>query len=383
MTLVPDGKNFRSTLSPNHSFIVGNENAGSFEPHIRAMRWGGEGSFSFGLPGRGIPSAFRNGKVEWTDGDQLHRFYEREANSVRWPQGGFEYDIVFGVKPQSRILSIPIDITGLEARFQGELSPFAVARGCTRPPDVVGSYAFYHATKGKMNSTKDAAKDYKTGKAFHLYRPECVDALGVRQFMDMKIVGSNLEIVLDPGYFNRATYPVTLDPTIGNTFEGASSDNTNNYLMCLIFTSGAISGTGVDMNIFAGHSSTGTGVLGVYDTAASTTHPDGNGLMSAGVTTSISGTTKAWYSPAYIWTIAASTQYWLAFNHVSGGTTAYDDLTGVNHYLSRTHSNDLPDPYGSDGGEWEGNISIYANYDEDAAGGVSPQYHHLRMMHSQ
>jgi len=84
-----------------------------------------------------------------------------------------------------------------------------------RPENVVGSYAIYHAYK--MNN------EYKTGKAFHIYRPKIIDAEGNEAWCNLNITNRLLKIEISKDFLDNAVYPVTIDPTFGYETAGATS----------------------------------------------------------------------------------------------------------------------------------------------------------------
>ena len=366
---VPDGKNYRIDLDANRSFIIGNENAGSFEPHIRASRWGGEGDISWGLPGRGIPPVLTNGRVEWTDGDVKHRFYQINSG-VR--VGNIEYDIILGSRPAGTRLNIPFEMSGLRAAKQPPLTQFEIDRGNDRPIDVVNSYAFYHLTKGVLNSSRDAAKDYQTGMAFHLYRPLAIDALNNRKYLDMDISANTLTIHLDPVFFANATYPVTIDPDLGYTSDGASTDSSNSYMMGNQYTTDA---SGGDTGDFHAYCNAGSGTVvfigGIYEGGAT---PESAALVGAqSATWSSSSSTSAWLTGAIVVSLAASTAYWVDCLSDTNGRLRYDGGSNVQYYVSQTAGlpRNMPDPWPSSaGGSLNWDMSLYVDYTA-ASGGIT------------
>ena len=109
---------------------------------------------------------------------------------------------------------------------------------CYRPENVIGSYVVYHSTKmdyilGETN--------YKTGKAFHIYRPFVTDSEDNKIWCDLNIDDSDsndttglLTITIPQDFLDNAVYPIILDPTFGNTHAGSSSTViwTNNAIVC-------------------------------------------------------------------------------------------------------------------------------------------------------
>ncbi|GAJ07831.1 unnamed protein product, partial [marine sediment metagenome] len=79
----------------------------------------------------------------------------------------------------------------------------AIKNGSTvfyQPIDVIGSYAVYHSSKRDNK--------YKTGKAFHIYRPKIIDANDEWVWGVMNISNSVLSITIDQDWLNNAVYPI-------------------------------------------------------------------------------------------------------------------------------------------------------------------------------
>src|SRR3990167_10435198 len=73
-----------------------------------------------------------------------------------------------------------------------------------------------------------AGMEYKTGKAFHIYRPKVIDANGVETWGDLNIDEQNglLTVTIDQTWLETALYPVIVDPTFGYTSIGVSTSAT-------------------------------------------------------------------------------------------------------------------------------------------------------------
>lgn len=151
-----------------------------------------------------------------------HKFLQNE-------EGGLEFGIVLKKKPSVNTFIIPIQIKGLRFIYQPPLhpdhptwvngnnpdDPDESKATAFRPENVVGSYAVYHESK-KNNK-------YKTGKAFHIYRPKLIDSIMAEAWADMSISDGKLVITLPQDFLNTATYPVMLDPIFGyNVIGGAT-----------------------------------------------------------------------------------------------------------------------------------------------------------------
>jgi hypothetical protein len=157
--------------------------------------------------------------------------YSVAADSVTKEPALDEYEIVLSSKPKSNIFTLPFttkdlvfyyqppltqeldpkeydSITETEAWKDGKLS-------VSRPENVVGSYAVYHASK--------SGGVYGTGKAFHIYRPWAEDVKGVRVWCSLKVEKDTFTITVPQIFLDKAVYPVVVDPTFGYTSIGASA----------------------------------------------------------------------------------------------------------------------------------------------------------------
>jgi hypothetical protein len=107
-------------------------------------------------------------------------------------------DLVFYYQPPLTQALDPRDydiVTETEAYRKG-------VRVMYRPENVVGSYAAFHANK--------SGNDAGTGKLFHIYRPEAVDAKGTRVWCDLKITESALITIVPQEFLDKAVYPVVI-----------------------------------------------------------------------------------------------------------------------------------------------------------------------------
>jgi len=140
--------------------------------------------------------------------------------------GGLEFEIILKKKPASNQFILSIDTQNLKFYYQPPLHhdhpTWADTDGdgvadSFRPENVVGSYAVYHATRTNMHRSKEDAEKYKTGKAFHIYRPKAVDAEGNEAWCDLDIdeVKGFLTVSIPQEFLDKALYPVMMDPTFG------------------------------------------------------------------------------------------------------------------------------------------------------------------------
>lgn len=195
-------------------------------PQFKTIHWDNECNFSIRLDVdiTGGTLSQSGDIIEWKKEDLTSRFYELDKDEY----GGFEFEVEFASRPTSDIVNFTIQSKGLNFIYQGELNEWHKKRGDVRPANILGSYAVYHASK------KHGI--YKTGKAFHLYRPEVIDSDNNRAWCDMIIEDGLLKITMPTDFMDNAIYPVKLDPEFGyHTIGGTTTGEivgTENMIFC-------------------------------------------------------------------------------------------------------------------------------------------------------
>ena len=248
---------YEVTLAGGDKVEIGDREATKFKPHLKLNRWGGE-CFIAIQPAGEIESEFEpeleGGKIKYKykvkqQGFELElesEFYPLEPRTViakdkdgrdrQFTQnelGGFEFTLTLEKKPTTNQITFDIQTQGLRFSYQPPLTQKEIDDGAIRPENVVGSYAVYHATRGNMHASQADAEKYKTGKAFHIYRPHLVDAHGAEAWANLNISDGALTITLPQEFLNAAVYPVTIDPDLGETAIGGTPlvfvDSSNTY----------------------------------------------------------------------------------------------------------------------------------------------------------
>jgi hypothetical protein len=215
------GKAYKFKTRSNDDVLIGDPADSKFHPNVTLNRWGGECFLKFlfddaKITGK-ITSLLEGNKVKWSTPLFDFHFYPDETKEL----GGLEFEIILKQKPPTNVWSFQIQTQSLVFYYQPPLTPQEA--GCIRPENVVGSYAVYHATRTNMHRNLADAQKYKTGKAFHIYRPKLTDALGKTAWADLNISDGTLTITLPQDFLDSAIYPVIVDPTFGYTTIGASS----------------------------------------------------------------------------------------------------------------------------------------------------------------
>lgn len=207
---------------------IGDSKQDDFFPQIKVKKWDNEVNLSVRLKDDDpeVPSIRTRGNViEWVKSKREAHFYDIDPNQD-FEDGGVEFEVVLNEKPESNVVEFTIETKGLDFFYQPELTEKEVEDGCVRPENVVGSYAVYHKTK---KNNKIGGRYYKTGKAFHIYRPKIIDKSNNWVWGELNIDEANglLTITIPQSFLDDASYPVVVDPTFGYTSGGASDQPGN------------------------------------------------------------------------------------------------------------------------------------------------------------
>ena len=214
MAWVKTGTTYTKTVKESDvpTKIVAGE-TDKFRPTVYMSKWSDEAWVKLTIP-LNVTSeveSVTDDIISFTFANNTFRFYTK-------PDESLEYEIVLSKRPPGiNSWTFNIDFpSGVEFFYQPELTAEQIAQGYNRPDDVIGSYAVY------LNK---ANNQYKTGKFCHIFRPQLTDALGGKIWANLSIdsIAKTLTISVDSNWLKDATYPVTIDPTIGYTTLGASN----------------------------------------------------------------------------------------------------------------------------------------------------------------
>ena len=366
--------------------VIGDEKQPSFYPRMKIKRWGNEANFSVGVISD-KPGGYTDveDKIEWVAEDGIKaRFYEKNDNDL-------EFEIELPFKPQSNTIELSIRTKGLNFFYQPELTQDEIDNGCIRPNEVIGSYAVYHNSR-RGDYSKAGGANYRTGKAFHIYRPEAIDAYGMRVWCNMHIdVKQNIMTITVPQEFlNCAQYPVIIDPTFGcspsspggSWYTGAAND-----LMGSLFTSPSDADTADDIRMYMKEAPM-MGAPSAYDVkGVIVLHSNLNILTNGigGATTVPASETGAWFTSTFATApaLSASTGYVLMLIHNALGMlnahVAYDTGSADQGHIDYT--NDYTTPINpTDAAHSTHKFSIYCTYSAAAGTAIPVFMHHYKNM---
>lgn len=199
---------------------IGDSKQSDFFPQAKIMRWGNEVNFSIRRDNGARTYKERGNKIVAENATEDVVFYELDG----FEDGGLEIELHLKEKPKTNTFVFTIETKCLDFFYQPALTPQEIEDGVERPENVIGSYAVYHKT-GRNN--KLGGKEYKTGKAFHIYRPHITDKNGKETWGEISIdeKAKTLTVTVPQDFLDDAAYPVIVDPTFGYTTIGSSKFN--------------------------------------------------------------------------------------------------------------------------------------------------------------
>jgi hypothetical protein len=360
----------------------------TFYPQFKIKRWDNEVNASFRLIHDNIPGNITYTKEEdriiWSkkQGKDVWKavFYDKPDASE---EGGYEFEIYLPKKPPINSLSFSINTKELRYSYQPALDQEPLEEGQTatatqvfdsegnviseRPENVVGSYAVYY--KNCPANYADG-KEYKVGKAFHIYRPHAVDSVGNSTWGDVSIdeVAGTMTISVPWDFLNSAIYPVIVDPTFGYTTAGGSIYNQySDYWNGSVFTSPSDAGDVSQLTFYAGAGS-------AFNEKAVIVLKSSMNIVSNGVGDAVAGNVGgyAWTNLTYTTqpTLSASTAY------VLGGVASWQNSwkydTGDANQGQHDTSNSYTSPTNpTDATQDTKKFTIYATYTASGGAGTN------------
>lgn len=241
------------------------KSAEDFLPQAKIRRWDNEVNASFRIKDDELLAATGevvDGKIKFVGEKKEAHIYELEPNA-QMQDGGLEFEIILKEKPATNKIEFTIETKGLDFFYQPEISDeeaqidldrakkfvkemkgkhpdewldalpttLEQAKRRKRPINVVGSYAVYHKNK-TGDYSQMYGKNYKSGKAFHIYRPRIEDAEGSWVWGELNVDVKNklLTVTIPQQFLDNAVYPVVVDPTFGYTNAGESWEEIANLI---------------------------------------------------------------------------------------------------------------------------------------------------------
>ena len=355
-----------------------------FEPSIQLSRWN-EVNFKIKPNLTGIAS---KDKVLSFNGDKI-RFDTPKISFEMYDytegESGYKYIWYLNEKPTTNKVEFQIESEGLDFFYQPPLTEeyqsgyneeFQREVVVTetqvkdldgnvlveRPENVVGSYAVYHQTKGRMNDIN--GKEYKTGQAFFIYKSRLTDAEGKQEWAILNIdteKGTFTEEI-PQDFLDKAVYPIKGNANFGYETAGG----TNYYAADAIIGSywmgaaGTVTTMTVSIKSATGGAPGRDWKVGIYKQSDST-------LVIGGPNETQYTATQAWKISDIDDTAITAQNYWLVFWALYNPdyTSTYYNTTGNGGYYSYAYNVNWPSSTTMT--SQDRSYSIYATYTEGGA----------------
>lgn len=366
------GRTVKTDIADKIKIEVGDSKQVDFKPQVKIMRWDNEVNFSMRAEEKaGATHLVENGVSKYiTDDYEVHQ-YEKLVEG----EDGYEFEWVLKSQPVSNVMTATISTKELDFFYQPELTADEIAEGAERPENVVGSYAIYHSSK---RDNIVGGKEYKTGKALHIYRPEAVDADGNKAWCELYIDSKAglLTVTVPEKFLAKAAYPVVVDPTFGYTSIGGTSStgSLNGVRVCGEFTLPEYAKI-TKLTKYAGGNAASSNHLSVIYGIES--DPNKSLLTDAGISTLLTTTVQwndlPWSSPQFL----SAGNYYLGFLHETS-TKYYYDVSTQKMLLSTKTYPTPSNPMGTVT-TFTRTLSLYATY----TASFNPAIAHRRLLVNQ
>ena len=378
---------------------IGTERHSPPKPYLKLTKWDGEVSLKVTIPINTTDNPVENGNTLVYQGDkQSVEFLSRTPQQITEKDsygndhtftinedGGVEFNTILSEKPTSNSISFPLETQGLDFFYQPPLNeenkdPSLTCTPTTcidknnrvvtfRPEQVVGSYAVYYKDGKSGDFTKMGGKNYKTGQAFHIYRPKVSDSGGKTTWGDLDIdeTSKTLTVTVDQEWLNNATYPVTIDPTFGYETAGGSSTSLYHAYVGSLFSGSAGSIGKITASIYdtSGNSNV------AYRAAVLYLHSDLSKVAQSATRQGDGKYAQGWVDFTFNSESISAVDYILMLVENQGGgstsTTIYYNSGAANQGHSATYGGSNTDPLILDGTlptvtHTTNKYSIYATY---------------------
>ena len=194
---------------------VGNKTLDEFVPELTLRKWDDEVNFKVKYKHnekkKDQKVDIENKKIKWSGKKTEVLYYDIKKGELLHDKvlehDVFEVEVLLLEKPNTNIVGFDIETKGLKFYYQPELTQKEKDDGAFRPENVIGSYAVYHESK-QGDYSKMGLKNYRAGKAFHIYRPKIIDSDGTEVWGELNITDNLLTVEIPQEFLDNAVYPV-------------------------------------------------------------------------------------------------------------------------------------------------------------------------------
>jgi len=368
---------------------IGDAKQPDFKPQVKLMKWTNECNFSVRAiddeAGKFTPRKVGK-KIKLVKNKREYHFYEDGEN--------FEFEVILKEKPKTNVIKMSIQTKGLKFYYQPplteEITDEQKAKGwtatetdikddkgnvvCHRPENVVGSYAVYHESKSGDYHLM-GGKNYRAGKAFHIYRPKIVDSVGDWVWGELNIDEKKgvLSVEIPQEFLDNAVYPIrhAAGLEFGYHVIGGSGSWTNlDTMKGSLFTSPADADKAVSVSVYYYNLDLNKHFKGILVTH-SNLNIISNGIGNA--TDILTGDGDDWRTSTFATspTISANTEYVIMQVCDDGVYLKYDSGDTNQGHIDDSNSYSSPaNP--TDATHDNNKYSIYCTYTAEEGGYTSP-----------
>lgn len=273
-----------------------------------------------------------NGHLAVMYGDNQFRFRMYINRS-----GQFEFDAIIRNKPPDAMFSggkfrIPFDVDtkGIKFLYQPFMTLQDSLDGIVfRPDSAQDSWALYRNDGRKDNfiGLNGFEEHYKVGKVGHLFRPKAWDADGdtVWAFIRFNPTRTRMFIGVDSIWMSNATYPVTIDPTIGDSDDGTQEEAAIDFQLRIQYLNAATTGSGswnIDKATVRGRvtQDAGTNENGVHIYTTASEVCANSTLVASATVTAVTNTSVQNNDLVMSGSLSGSTDYTVVYQGNTNGT---------------------------------------------------------------
>ena len=318
-------------------------------------KWNEEIVFNISTP-QGTNRRYEDLKTKIDVGTSTFEWYMKSSED-------FEFEIVLNEQPSSNSITLPLNLQNLNCQYQPALNvEYNNFTDCNetdcwfgdfphRPENVVGSYACYHKTKSNNK--------YKTGKAFHIYRPEIIDSITNQTTWCTLNLTDGFNITCPQDFIDNANYPGTyIDPQFGYISKGGSSAAPTSARCNIYDNYTALAGDTVTRWAFYGSGPDAS--LAIYDVNSS---PFPENKISINVSVPTDDPDGWYYNLSVTQVLSDGVKYCMAFEQIA---YAVYDTDGGGSGSANSHG--LTDPW-TQTATSTARYSVYTNLGPPCSGG--------------
>lgn len=212
--------------TPSYIINIGDKNKKIMEPIIEFSTPDEKAKLTLSLPAdKQIQPIAENNKVSWQD-NKREIYFKKVTDPKELPNSKsekYEFDIILKERPATNVFSYDINTDNLDFVYQPIFEPKSIEipthngkkiikTTSSVPENIQGSYAVY-----KKDGKTSKNGNYHTGKAYQVYRPKIVDAKWKETWGKLHVdtLRNKLSVTVENSWLASASYPVTVDPTIG------------------------------------------------------------------------------------------------------------------------------------------------------------------------